>query len=71
VLNSQVIEELPGNLRNTTDSAVKRHFVGPGRRAKSADLTDELKGGIIQLLIRWGAVRLPEYFDVSAHAGIS
>ncbi len=49
--NLQRVEERPRRAGHVSNGALERILVGSRGRAKPADLADELKRGVVQLLI--------------------
>jgi hypothetical protein len=63
----EMVEEPPTRFGDVADRGVERLQVGTRGCVKAADLPNELKCGVVQLLIRWCVVRGSEPFDVPAH----
>jgi hypothetical protein len=64
------MERLKQHSRGTgyiLDGGVECNLVGSRRRIEPADLPDELKRSVMQLLVCRVMSRVPESFDVSAH----
>jgi hypothetical protein len=59
-----------GRQSHVLNRGVERHLVGSGWGIEAADLADELKRGVVQLLVGWSMLRVSQLFDVPAH-GVS
>lgn len=67
VADVERLEQRPRRSGHFSNRCVKHVLIDPGRSLKPADLADELKRGIVELLVGWGVTRASQSLDVPAH----
>ena len=67
VVNFQVVEQFPPRLCHFPHRAFEGCLVGLRRFVETADLANELQGGVVQLLVGRISLGAAKPFDVSAH----
>lgn len=68
--HSQRTEQFAPGIGNLVYRPVKRLLIGFGRFPVPADLSNELKRGVFELVTRgYSPSRLSQLFDVSTHGG--
>src|SRR5918999_3257893 len=63
----EMVKEPPTRFRDVADGGVESVLIGARWSVEAADLPDELKRGVMQLLIAWRVTRGPQPLDVTAH----
>src|SRR5436309_1497195 len=63
----QRLEQHPSHASHVAHRRVECLLIGLRRRVKTADLADELQRGVVQLVVGWRVIGVPQAFDVPTH----
>jgi hypothetical protein len=69
--NLQRVKQSPTGRSDFPDRLIERRLIGLRRRVEPADLPNELKGGVVKLLLTWLFMWTSQPLDVSAHTCVS